>query len=120
MDFRRQHGRAYRAYRRSLNQFAALLLQLDDEGRQVLIDDRREYLQDTRADLRRLGRESFAASLPEMSLGLIAGAIELAAGNPVSATGELVGSMQALIHRDKGSLGPLTYLFRAQAQWQGR
>jgi hypothetical protein len=94
LEFREQHGQAYRAYARNIRQQVAELGLLDPEERQIRLFDRREELADLSNDLRRAARQWWRTPLGTLAIGA-AGASWLAAGplhDPVGALLAMAGT----------------------------
>jgi hypothetical protein len=98
LEFREQHGVAYRAYARSVRQQVAELGLLAPDEREARLLDRREELADLANDLRKTARRQWRRPLATLSLGA-AGASWLAAGplhDPVGGALALAGSILGL------------------------
>jgi hypothetical protein len=79
LEFREQHGTAYRAYARNVRQQVAELGLLGPDERETLLADRREELTDLASDLRKAARRQWQRPLAALSIGA-AGAAWLAVG----------------------------------------
>ena len=79
LEFREQHGQAYRAYARNVRQQVTELGLLDPDEREARLFDRREELADQADELRRTARRWWRTPLGSFSIGA-AGAAWLAAG----------------------------------------
>jgi hypothetical protein len=79
LEFREEHGQAYRRYARDVRQQVTQLGLLEPEEREALLIDRREELADQADDLRRTARRWWRTPLGSFALGA-AGAAWLAAG----------------------------------------
>jgi hypothetical protein len=79
LEFREQHGAAYRAYARDVRRYVAELGLLAPEERRALLLDRQEELADLANDLRRTARRQWRRPLAALSIGA-AGASWVVAG----------------------------------------
>jgi hypothetical protein len=79
LEFREQHGQAYRRYARNVRQQVIELGLLEPDEREARLVDRREELADQADDLRRTARRWWRTALGSFAIGA-AGAAWLAAG----------------------------------------
>jgi len=120
LDFRRQHGTKYRAYRRFLNEQVARLSIVDDEQRTILLRDRAEQIDDIAADLNRGLRTAFTVkNAGSFALGMVGTALGIATHNYFGAA---LGASSSLwsIMKEPDSSGSFSYLFEAQKQFAAR
>jgi hypothetical protein len=116
LDFREQHGRAYRAYARDLRAFVRSVSTADSASRDEAFADRREALSDAAADLNRHMRTAWRRPMASFGLGIGGAAVALAAGTPIPAG---FGFASALLgfKRQADPSSAYTYLFRAAHTW---
>jgi hypothetical protein len=116
LDFRRQHGAAYRAYARDLREFVRGVSTADLATRDEAFVDRREALSDAAADLNRRMRTAWRRPMASFSLAIGGAATSLVMGNPVPAG---IGFAQAFfgLKRQADPSSVYTYLFSAAHQW---
>ena len=119
LDFRRQHGGAYRAYARDLRAFVRSVSTSDPASREAAFADRREALSDAAADLNRHMRTAWRRPMASFSLGIGGSAVALAAGNPIPAGISFASGLLGL-KRQADPSSVYTYLFRAAHQWPPR
>jgi hypothetical protein len=110
LQFREDHGAAFRAYRRHLRQFARELLELDDEERLMRAEERQQELADSLEDLKaRAARQSWIR-FGSLLLGTT-GAVFAGTTGGV-ATGLLgVGGVALSFLRDADLSGPDAYSY---------
>lgn len=116
LDFRAQHGEAYRAYARDLRSFVRGVSTADPADRESAFADRREALGDAAAELNRHMRSAWRRPMASFGLGIGGAAVALVAGNPVPAG---IGFASALLgfKRQADPSSAYTYLFRAAGAW---
>jgi hypothetical protein len=116
LDFREQHGEAYRAYARDLRAFVRSVSTADPVARDEAFADRREALSDAAADLNRHMRTAWRRPMASFGLGIGGAAVTLVSGNPIPAG---IGFASALLgfKRQADPSSAYTYLFRAAHTW---
>lgn len=120
LDFRRQHGSKYRAYRRDLNKQVAILSTLDEEQRTIQLRDRREELRDKANDLNRGLRIAFTPkSLGAFAMGMIGTALGIVSHNFAAAGVAAVSATWGLT-KEADTAGSFSYLFEAERKWRDR
>jgi hypothetical protein len=101
LEFRDQHGTAYRAYARNVRQQVAELGLLAPDEREARLLDRREELADLASDLRKAARLQWRRPLATLGLGaagatwLAAGALHDPVGGALAMAGAIAGAASA-------------------------
>lgn len=118
LQFRKEHGEAYRMYRRDLVGFLEEWAALENSSeRTALLGDRREEIADASRGLHRTTQRAFG-KLPSWSFGVVGGAWSIAkldmVGTLVSVIATLVGAVKE--RRAKRVLSVYSYLFEAQRE----
>lgn len=120
MGFKTEHGAEFRAYRRNLNAFLAILYSQDAADQARLISDRREELLDMGDVLKRRSRLGFRLKrLTPFSLGVAGSALTGASGDFLGAAGGIIGAFSA-INGTRTELGAYTYLASIGEKWKTR
>lgn len=113
VDFRIQHGAAYRAYARDLRRFIAMLSPLSERDRATLLSDRQAELAGRAQELRRTALRAWAIPFASLALGAAGAAWAGVHGDIVSA---LVTLGAGIVGARAGTpnQGAYSYLFEAQ------
>jgi len=116
LEFRAEHGKAYRAYARDLRAFVRDVANVDAGEVDSAFADRRDALKDAADELHRLARTAWRRPMAGFSLGISGAALGLATGNPVGAGIAFAGGLLGLKRQaDPGSA--YIYLFEAHRRW---
>jgi hypothetical protein len=121
LEFREQHGTAYRAYARNVRRQVAELGLLAPDERETLLADRREELTDLAGELRKAARRQWRRPLAALSIGA-AGAAWLAAGplhDPWGGALALAGSVLGLAPGEPTATA-YSYVFEARRTFGSR
>lgn len=116
LDFRREHGAAYRAYARDLREFVRSVSLSADGDRESAFADRREALADAAAELNRHARRAWRRPMAGFSLGVGGAAVAIATGNPVGAGIAFAGGLLGL-KRQADPASAYSYLFCFEDTW---
>lgn len=120
LSFKAEHGLEFRAYRRNLNVFLAILYSQDAADQARLISDRREELLDMGDVLKRRSRLGFKLKrLTPFSLGVAGSALTGASGDVLGAAGGIISAFSAF-NGTRTEFGAYTYLASIGEKWKTR
>ncbi len=112
LDFRKEHGGAYRAYARDLRRTIAELSPLSAKDREQRLYDRRDELTDRAQELRQIARRAWRRPMVSAALGAV-GAGWLAGGGILAGIFAL-GSGLVGANRPEANVGAYSYVFEVQ------